>query len=152
MDKVLIGAVLVCLVAGLGIGYLIGYVTYPLPVVDLRQQWATLHIDAAAGTRNYTARYRVTWEDGTAIPLTEVHGPSITYLNITRPKDAAVGGFLGGWYIEVWATVTPYNGITPTSTDITTIIVSWAGPKMGFDGSRAYGTYPAEAHIRVHLS
>ena len=154
MNKKIIGVVLVCLIVGLGIGYIVGYFTYPLAVEDLRQRWATLSILGGQYVQNYTARYTVYSQNGTSIPLTTVNGPYLTSLNITRPKNAEVGGLRGGWTIEVWATVTPQNGITPrlNPPDIVTIGIGWAGPNGGFDGLTAYGQYPTEAHLKVDLS
>jgi hypothetical protein len=153
MNKKLIGIILVCLVAGLGIGYLIGNITYPVPVVDLRQQWATLSIYANGG--NYTARYGAGSYNETVIYSTTVNGPSETKLNITRPKSAPLGGLLGGWTIDVVATAMPYNGITPAPPyNIVSITIRWAGPQAIQGGSQAYAdaAYPDEAHITIDLS
>lgn len=147
--RIMIGIVLVCLVGGLGIGYLIGNITYPVPVADLRQQWAMLHIDAGGGSWNYTARYHVTW----GAPFTIVNGPSETNLNITRPAEAPIAPSANaGWEIEVWATVTLINGNPITRAESVFVAVEWAGANGSFDDLRAYAVYPAEAHIIVHLS
>jgi hypothetical protein len=145
MNKKLIGIVLVCIFAGLGIGYAIGYITYPLPVEDVRQPWATLYLSS---TWNYTARYVVYYYNGTSIPLTTVTGPSYTTLNITRPQHA---GLLGGWTIEVWATLTPYDGNSVPLEATVTISIGWAGANGGSDRSNTYGKYPTEAHVIINL-
>jgi hypothetical protein len=149
INKNLIGAVLVCLIAGVSTGYTIGYVIYNRPAKGALQLWATLYIDTSAG--NYTARYIVYYYNGTSIPLTTVNGPSYTGLNITRPIHASVG-LLGGWTIEAWATLTPYNGLSVPPDSTVAISIGWAGSNGGFDGSKTYGKYPTEAHVIVNLS
>ena len=116
----------------------------------MQQHWATLNITGAGYVNNYTTQYKVYSEKGTAIPPTSVNGPYSTSLNITRPLDAPAGG----WTIEVWATMTSENGVTPRTSppDTVTIMIDWASSKGGFGAVRTYGAYPAEAHVIVYLS
>jgi hypothetical protein len=146
MDKVVIvGVVLVCVIAGVGVGYVLGHIVFPLPVERSRHQWAALLITGL----NFTASYTVYWALGQSIPITNVNGPHDFSLNITRPSDVPVGKL---WYIEVWARITQREGYdSPLTYETVTIMVDSPTSNGDATSLRAYGMYPAEAHLSIGL-